>query len=114
MGYYIDLPSTQANETGPAGTVISEVLKSMQVLSGEPRTVAFSSSTALEFLNPSSVDALALIALPILSAVFLSLAAEAVNANIIFGPVIGPHAIVVKIPLKQFCALLKEVVSTLL
>lgn len=44
----------------------------------------------------------------------LSLAAEAIDANFVLGPVTDPHVIMIKILLKQFCSLLKEVVSLLL
>lgn len=41
-------------------------------------------------------------------------AAEAIDADIVLGPVTGPHAIVVDFLLRQFLAILKGVVSPLL
>lgn len=46
--------------------------------------------------------------------VILPSAIEAINADIVLGPVTSPHAIVDEILLKQFRSLLKEVISPLL
>lgn len=55
-----------------------------------------------------------LIVLTILLVVLPPSATETINANIILGPVTGPHAIVADVLLKQFLVLLKGVVSLLL
>lgn len=86
----------------------------MQIHSGEPRAVSSSSSTALELPTSSFCDTPELIVLLILSVVLLPSATEAIDADIVHGPVTGQHAIVVEILLKQFCAILKEIVSIFL
>lgn len=82
--------------------------------SDEPNDVASSSSMAPELPSLRSVDTPMLIVLLILSKVLSSLAVEAIDADVVLGPITGAHAIVVEVLLKKFLALLKGVVSPLL
>lgn len=89
--------------------VTEAISESVQVPSGEPQDVASSSGMAIELLTPGSADTSALITLLILSVFLTQLVAEAINVNIVLRLVIGPHAIVVQVFLKQFLALTKNV-----
>lgn len=103
-----DVPPTQADEAGLSETVASSVTEtiseSVRVPSGKPKDVESSSSTTLELPTPSSVDTSVLIVLSILSMVLPQSAAEAIDADILRGLVTSPHAIMVEVLLKQFCA----------
>lgn len=80
----------------------------------ESHDIASSSGAVPELPPLSSADTLVLIELPILSVVLLPSSIEAIDANIVLGLVVDPHAIVVEVLLKQFLSLLKGVVSLLL
>lgn len=111
----VDVPLPRVDEEGPSGIVASPVaeviLENMQVPSGKPKDVRASSGIALDLPIPSSADNPALIILQILSTV---LPQSANNMDIVLGAVTGPHAIVVKVLLKQFLDLLMDVVPALL
>lgn len=67
----------------------------------------------LELLTPHSADVPVLVTIPILSTIVPQLAAEVIDEEIILGPVIGPHAMIVEALLNQFFTYMKNVVPLL-
>lgn len=99
-----DVPPPQVDKARPSETVASPVTEafseSMQVPSDKPQDVASSSGMTLELLILSFADTLALIVLPILLVVLPQSTIDAINTDIVLGPITGPHAIVIEVLLK--------------
>lgn len=87
--------------------VTAAISESVQILFGEPQDIAFSSGMVLKLSTLDPANASVLITLPFLSVIIAQLAAEVNDEDIILRPVIGPHAMVVEMLLKQSLATLR-------